>query len=64
MLAHQCICQNPRALLVPVLKLHPARKKLRMMALEPSKFIADSSLVGNKAGMRERDAKQHGGHRP
>jgi hypothetical protein len=32
---------------------------------KPSKFIADSSLAGNKAGMRrERDAMQHGGILP
>jgi len=53
MLAHQCICQIPRALLVPALRLHPARKKLRIMALEPSELIANSSPLGNKVERRK-----------
>jgi hypothetical protein len=38
-------------------------KKAKKMYGYP-KFIEDSSSVGNKTGMRDHTAKQHGGHRP
>jgi hypothetical protein len=44
------------------------RKTINMSKKDsrPSKIVADSSLTGNKVGMRERvhDAKQHVGYRP
>jgi hypothetical protein len=36
-------------------------KYVKERTLRPNKFIANSSIIGNKAGMREREAKQHGG---